>query len=162
MRIRSRYPEHLEYTSTTDWDGATGAHAKTGEGRELVLDTPPTYGGRGQGLCPDELFITSVIGCLNNTFLDFQRRFRLELISLHLEGRATVEFDSEGYKIVGIRVTGEVVVGPDEYDVGERCIELMKRYCHVYRSVSKCIPFEFDISLREATEEEVQPAQALD
>ena len=119
----------------------------------MVLDTPKTYGGQGQGLCPDELFVTSVVGCLNNTFLDFQRRFKLELVSLQLEAKASVDFDSEGYRITHVKVTGEVVVAPDELDVAERCVELMKKYCHIYRTMSKCVPFAFDISIREIQED---------
>ncbi|MGQ4870424.1 MAG: OsmC family protein [Candidatus Thorarchaeota archaeon] len=149
MRLKSRYPEHLQYTAETEWDGKTGATARTGEGHTLILDTPKTYGGRGEGLCPDELFVSSVLGCLNNTFLDFQRRFEMELLSFKLRGTADVHFDGQGYKIVGIKIDGEVVVGEDELDVGRRCVELMREYCHVVRTISNCIPFEFDVSVRE-------------
>ncbi|MCF2135928.1 MAG: OsmC family protein [Candidatus Thorarchaeota archaeon] len=149
MRLKTKYPEFQQYRSQTDWDGATGALATTGDGHKLKLDTPKTYGGNGDGLCPDETFTTAVLGCLNDTFLDFQRRFEMELISLHLEGTTDVKFDGQGYMIAGIKVKGEIVVGQDELDVGKRCAELMTEYCHLYRTMKDCIPFEFDISVRE-------------
>ncbi|MHA1772291.1 MAG: OsmC family protein [Candidatus Thorarchaeota archaeon] len=153
MRLKTKYPEFQQYRSQTDWDGATGAIATTGDGHTLKLDTPTIYGGHGNGLCPDETFTTAVLGCLNDTFLDFQRRFEMELISLHLEGTTDVKFDGQGYMITGIKVKGEIVVGQDELDVGKRCAELMTEYCHLYRTIKDCIPFEFDISVREIDSE---------
>ncbi len=110
MRTKSRYPEVIEYHATSDWDGKTGGTATVGEGRTIVYDTPTTYGGNGQGICPDEMFVAAMLGCLNNTFLDFQRRFELELISMRLEGKAVARFDSEGYTVTGLQVRDEVVV----------------------------------------------------
>jgi uncharacterized OsmC-like protein len=150
LRVKSRYPEKIEYHASTEWDGKTGGTATTTGDRTIVFDTPKTYGGRGEGVCPDELFVSSVLGCLNNTFLDFQRRFEMELVSLQLSGSATAIFDGTGYRITGVSVSGEVVVGEDELEVGERCVELMIEYCHLTRTIKDCIPFEYDVSVKEA------------
>jgi organic hydroperoxide reductase OsmC/OhrA len=149
MRVKSRYPERMEYNAESVWDGKTGGTITTSDERQIVYDTPKTYAGRGEGICPDEIFVSAVLGCLNNTFLDFQLRFEMELVSFKLKGNATAIFDGEGYKITGFRVTGEVVVGIDELKTGERCVELMKQYCHLTRTIKDCIPFEYDVSVRE-------------
>ncbi len=149
MSIKSRYPELIEYNASSSWDGKTGGTATAGDNRTIIYDTPKTYGGNGEGICPDEMFVSAVLGCLNNTFLDFQRRFEMELVSLDLRGKATAKFGGEGYSITKVKVEGEVVVGEDELEVGERCIELMKIYCHLTRSISDCIPFEYNITIRE-------------
>lgn len=149
MRVKSKYPEHMEYSVESMWDGKTGGTITASDERQIVYDTPKTYAGRGEEICPDELFVSAVLGCLNNTFLDFQRGFEIELVSLKLNGKATAIFDGEGYKITGFQVTGEVVVGKDELETGQRCVELMQQYCHLTRSVKDCIPFEYDISVRE-------------
>ncbi|MFW9843659.1 MAG: OsmC family protein, partial [Candidatus Thorarchaeota archaeon] len=99
--------------------------------------------------CPDELFVSSILGCLNNTFLDFQRKFEMVLKAFTLNGVATAIFDGEGYMITGMKVSGEVVVGEDELQTGERCIELMKEYCHLTRTIKQCLPIEYDITVRE-------------
>ena len=96
MRIKSKYPESMEYHGKSEWDGKTGGLITTGDERQIVYDTPKTYGGRGEGVCPDEIFVSAVLGCLNNTFLDFQRRFEMELVSLNLSGKAKAIFDGEG------------------------------------------------------------------
>ena len=92
-----------------------------------------------------------ILGCLQNTFLDFQRRFDLELVSFELDGTATSVFDKEGYSLTGLKVTGSVVVSKDEFDIGERCIALMKKFCHITRTIKDCLPVEYDISLAESS-----------
>jgi uncharacterized OsmC-like protein len=151
LRVRLRYPESSEYRGSIEWDGATGCIASTSSGPEIVFDTPVTYGGRGQGFCPDEVFLLSLLGCLNNTFLDFQRRFEMTLVSMRLDGESRVNFDGTAYKVVGIRVTGEIVVGDGELDTGRHCVELMTEYCHLSRSLKDCIPIEYDMKVSEAS-----------
>jgi len=149
MRVKSKYPEHMEYHAESVWDGKTGGTITASDEYQIVYDTPKTYAGHGAGICPDELFVSAVLGCLNNTFLDFQRRFEMELISFSLKGKATAIFDGEGYKITGFSVSGEVVVGEDELETGQRCVELMKKFCHLTRTIKGCIPFEYEISVSE-------------
>jgi len=151
MPVRSRYPQRIEYRAESVWDGKTGGTAIASEGRSIIFDTPKSYGGRGTGICPDELFVCAVLGCLNNTFLDFQRRFEMGLVSIGLNGYSIAAFEDGAYRIQSVKVSGEIVVGEDELETGKRCLELMKEYCHLSRSIGPCIPVEFDIVVREAT-----------
>lgn len=147
--MRSKYPELIEYHSTSEWDGRTGGLATMSNNRKIIYDTPETYGGFGNGICPDELFVSAVLGCLNNTFLDFKRKFELELKHFSLEGKAIAVFDGTGYTIKRVAITGDIVVGEDELDAGKRCVDLMKDYCHLTRTIKDCLPFEYDITVRE-------------
>jgi len=149
MKLKSKYPEKIEYHSSCVWDGQTGGTATVTGDRTIIYDTPTTYGGRGEGICPDELFVTSILGCLNNTFLDFQRKFEMVLKKLDLKGKATAIFDGNGYKVTGVSISGEVLVGEDELETAKRCVELMKEYCHLTRTIKDCIPMEYDIEIRE-------------
>ncbi|MGD2073120.1 MAG: OsmC family protein [Candidatus Thorarchaeota archaeon] len=153
MPFKTKYPEKIEYNAESSWDGKTGGIAITNDDRKIVFDTPETYGGRGKGVCPDELFVSAILGCLNNTFLDFQRRFELLLIDMKLNGKATAVFNGSGYKITEITVLGQVIVEEDELETGERCVQLMKEYCHLTRSIKECIPIHFDVSVREEKSE---------
>ncbi|MFW9799768.1 MAG: OsmC family protein [Candidatus Thorarchaeota archaeon] len=150
MKSKPIYPVEVEYHARSSWDGKTGCTSYVTDNQKIVIDTPSTFGGKGEGICPDELFVSALLGCLNNTFLDFQRRFEMTLLSLDLEGHATAEFDGSGYKIVGVKVAGSIVVSQGEQSVGERCSELMKEYCHLSRSIADCIQIEYDISVEEA------------
>ncbi len=149
MPLKTKFPEHMRYECESNWDGKTGGIAKTSHERSIVYDTPHIYGGQGAGICPDEMFVAAVLACLNNTFLDFQRRFELDLRSFHLRGVADSYFREGGYKITEISVTGEVIVGRGELDTGRRCVELMKEYCHLTRSIEDCIPVKVEVSVRE-------------
>lgn len=148
MRKKARYPKEMEYIASSKWDGKTGGIAALRES-ELVFDTPETYGGRGQGLCPYRLFIAGVLGCLNNTFLDVKRRSDLDLVSFNLRGTVNVKFDGEGYSLTGFQVSGEVVVANGEIELGDRCVEIAKTFCPLTRSMKDCIPFEYNIIVKE-------------
>ena len=149
MRLKSKYPETMEYRSSSVWDGQTGGTATVSGGHKIEYGTPKVFGGHGKGACPDELFVSSVLGCLNNTFLDFQRKFEMELKQFTLNGVASAKFDGEGYKLTELIITGEVVVGQDELETGERCVELMQEYCHLTRTIKVCLPVKYEISVRE-------------
>ena len=144
---RPKYPKKIEYISSAVWDGKTGGTATVSDDRTIFYDTPTLYGGNGQGICPDELFVTAVLGCLMNTLLDFQRKTLFELISMKLGGNAIAEFDSEGYKITGMKITGELLVEADDVGFAERAIILMRKYCHLTRSIKDCIPIEYDVKI---------------
>ena len=148
MKLKSKYPEKMEYIAQTEWDGKTGGIATLRE-TQLIFDTPPTYGGRGQGLCPYRLYISGVLGCLNNTFLDIKRRSDLELISFGLQGKLTVQFDGEGYTIKRFYISGHVEVNEGDLEFGERCVELAQKFCPLTRSMKECIPFEYEIKVSE-------------
>ena len=149
MRLKSIYPKLITFDAESVWNGKTGGTATISEGHEIIFDTSQTFGGMGQGVCPDELFITAILGCLNNTFLDFQRRFDIQLVLVNLQGKATVEFHETGYLITGITISGKIVVEEGELRTGKRCLELMKEYCHLTRSIQNCIPIQFDVTVSE-------------
>ncbi len=149
MKMTTKFPEKTRYECESEWDGKTGGVVRSTHQRTIVYDTPKTYGGHEEGICPDEMFVASVLACLNNTFLDFQRRFELDLCSLHLKGVAESEFKEGGYFITGISITGDVVVGKGELDTANRCVELMTEYCHLTRSIASCIPVEINVNVAE-------------
>lgn len=149
MHLKPKYPEKTEYHASSEWDGKTGGTATVSNNRTIIFDTPKTYGGRGEGICPDELFISAILGCLSNTFLDFQRKFEMILKRFSLKGKANAIFDGEGYKITGVSISGEVIVGEDELETGKRCVHLMKEFCHLTRTIKNSIPFEYDVRVKE-------------
>jgi len=149
MHLKPKYPEKMEYHASSEWDGKTGGTATVSHNRTIIFDTPKTYGGRGEGICPDELFVSAILGCLSNTFLDFQRKFEMVLKRFSLKGKASAIFDGEGYKITEVSISGEVIVGEDELETGKRCVQLMKEFCHLTRTIKNSIPFVYDVRVQE-------------
>ena len=147
MKTKLKYPETMEYIADTEWDGMTGGTATLRES-ELIFDTPTTYGGRGQGLCPYRLFIAGVLGCINNTFLDIKRASDLDLISFKLHGHLYVKFDGAGYSISKLEVASEIVVADeDEIFLGERCAKQAMKYCPLTRSIKDCVLVTYDVKI---------------
>ncbi|MEM3074100.1 MAG: hypothetical protein QXK20_05105, partial [Nitrososphaerales archaeon] len=76
MEIKN--PDVVSYSVKADWDEQSGAEI-TSRGITIRVDLPPEFGGLGQRLTPDELFLGAISGCLMITFLHFRRINKLKL-----------------------------------------------------------------------------------
>ncbi|MGQ9639433.1 MAG: OsmC family protein [Candidatus Bathyarchaeia archaeon] len=122
------------------WDGETGGHVYIRGQPMLRLDTPTEFGGRGRYPCPDEIFLSSIAGCLLTTFLYFKDKLQVKVGRLKVSAEGTLSFDVEGYRIEGVEAHLYVESdGGDEEDL-RRCVELTKRYCHITRTLEKAFP----------------------
>ena len=134
--------EDQKFRASLIWDGASGAEVQTRKHRGLKLDMPIKFGGKGRYLCPDELFLSSVAGCLLTTFLYFKKKLKINLEGLEIAISGTLRAGSQGYKISRIRATISAKASrSDEIDV-RRCIELAKEYCHITRTLEKVVPIK--------------------
>ncbi len=129
-------PNKLSYTVSVEWDGETGGYARLGKGKEVRVDTPPEFQGRGVGYCPDELFVSSIASCVLTTFLYFKNKLKLELKGLSVKAYMKVVREETGYWIRGleIKVTGSVE--KEEREKFMKCLQLAKKYCHITRALS--------------------------
>jgi uncharacterized OsmC-like protein len=123
------------------WDGQSGGQATAGN-YSVRLDMPKKFGGQGRNLCPDELFLSSIGGCLLTTFLYLKKRFKLQVSDYKVEVKGDLELiEREGYRIVGVKakIKVKVVEGEDKTKV-KNVLLLSKDYCHITRSIEKSIP----------------------
>lgn len=140
-----RLPQHSEYWVHVVWDGETGGLAEAKEHR-VRLDTSREFGGLGRSLCPDELFLTSIAGCLLTTTLYFKNKFRVDMNEIRVEATLTIDLmGREGYRITGVKAHMRAK-GEDREKV-KKCIETAKEYCHITRSIEKSIPIEITIEV---------------
>ena len=147
MSFRLKYPKNLEFQIDAKWDGQLGGFVEVKQGYHLKFDIPHTFGGPGQAFCPDELFLASIAGCLINTFLHFQERIDLEMEAFSFQVRAEVKFERDKYRIIKIKVNGTLTIREGNEDLGEKCLQLAKDYCHITSSLAPCIPIEFHIGI---------------
>ncbi len=128
-------PDKISYTVSVEWDGETGGFARLKGEKELRIDTPPEFHGKGVGYCPDELFITSVASCILTTFLYFKNKLKLELKGFNVKAEMKVIREETGYWVrkMEIKVNGTVEKGHGEKFV--RCLQLAKKYCHITRAL---------------------------
>jgi len=134
--------EHLKFRVEMRWNGKTGASIRTESGRSITIDTPKEFGGFGEGICPDELFLASVTGCVLTTFLWFTRKRGVQINDMSLEAESDIELVKGAYSLKGIRIMVKVKA-PEEYVEGVRkCLDLAIRYCHISRSIESCVPVD--------------------
>ena len=130
------------YDVKVSWNGESGGDVIFKD-HSMKIDTPIKYGGRGKGLCPDELFFASIAGCLTTTFLFFKRKLRLKLNGLEISVQGEVEsHGSKGYFIGGIRAVIRIEVNRGDEERAQRCSDLAKEYCHITRSIEGSLPIE--------------------
>jgi len=139
-------PEVYKCNVLVEWDGLTGGEARTTQHR-LSFDMPKEFKGLGRSFCPDELLLSAVGGCLLTTFLHFKERFNLPLKKFKVDVRGEVKSMDEGYRIT--RVEAKIEASAPEYEVErvKRFIELAKEYCHITRSLERCIVITVDITV---------------
>jgi len=148
MRVDKMQPE-LTFHVQVEWDGSTGGEAKLSVQPPLRFDTPRDFGGSEAGYCPEELFLASLAACLTTTFAYLRPKLGLEASSLRINTTDRVEFRDGGYMVTeaGMKVKLEVKKGQAE--LARQCVELAAEYCHVTRSIRRCIPVHLEVEVVE-------------
>jgi organic hydroperoxide reductase OsmC/OhrA len=141
-----KFPEKLHYSITSKWDQGTGGVASTGK-FNIRFDTPEEFGGLEKSPCPDHLFLSSICGCLINTFLSFKRRFNAETEDMSVESEMSISYDDKtGYRIDDIYVKFKIESSEVHLPMNRKCAELAHKFCHITRSIDS-IPINLDIEL---------------
>lgn len=144
-------PEHLVFEVNSTWDGETGGKiTAVHSGYELQFDMPTDWGGQSRALCPDELFLSSVAGCITTTFVYFCRKMKFTPIEFSLKVSGDVDFiqNVRAYRLTKITIAANLVVEEGEERIGEKCFAFAKDFCHVTKSVDTCIPMEVNLSMQ--------------
>jgi uncharacterized OsmC-like protein len=103
----------------------------------------------GRYPCPNALFFASIGGCLLTEFLYFKKQLNFTLKELHITIEGTEAMSGpEGYRITQIKATVTVETIERDQDEAETCVELMKKYCPLTRTLEKAIPIEITTQIR--------------
>ena len=129
--------KNIRFRTRLSWDGQSGAEISIGNLPHLKLDMPIRFGGRGRYPCPDELFLSSVAGCLLTTFLYFKRKLEVNVRSFDVSATERLVASSEGYRIAEVRATMYAKVKRSDEVKLRRCLQLAKEYCHITRSLER-------------------------
>jgi len=132
-----------EFEVNLSWDGESGGEVILNKYDSLKIDTPIKYGGLGRGLCPVELFFSSIAGCLTTTVLFFKRKMRLEINGLKVSVKGEMNsHGSKGYFIGRIKAIMNIEVNNGDEEKAKTCSELAKKYCPLTRSMEGSLPIE--------------------
>ncbi len=115
---------------------------------EMEIGPASEFGGSGQTLNPEELFVAAINGCLMNTFFYFTRKFKIEILSYRSEAQGQLEKQSDGFRFTGVKVQAQVEVSEARFveKVGEAG-RLAKKYCLVSRSVACPVDYQPEVEV---------------
>ena len=133
-----------------EWDGSTGGEVRFSDQPPLRFDIPKGFGGRGEGYCPEEVFLASIAACLVTTFAYLRPRLGLKARSLRVEAVDYVAMEGGGYRVTEARLKVRLEVERGQSELGERCVRLAEEYCHIARSIGACIPIRVEVEVAES------------
>ena len=138
--------EQHRYAVSLKWEGDRKGILKLKGRPEIVVATPPDFGGPEGYWSPEELFVASILSCLMTTFLYFVFKNDLKLISYESEGNGILGKVGEKMKFkeiyVNIRVQREK--GEDIKKV-ETFLKLAEKYCLISNSSDVDIKLNFQV-----------------
>ncbi|MFB0563810.1 MAG: OsmC family protein [Candidatus Lokiarchaeia archaeon] len=139
------------FQATVTWDKETGGDITIKDFPEIKIDTPVEWGGQSRSYCPDQLFVSSVGGCLLDTFLFIKNRMRLNLLDLKIPLQMSIRQARDGYHVKEIKGKIQATVDKGEKEKGETCAELAEEYCHILRLIKKAIPVKITFEVTETS-----------
>jgi len=92
-----RLKRHLHYAAEAKWDHKTGGTAQL-DGFTQRFDTPREHGGNETAPCPDQLFATSLAGCIIDTFNYYRVMLEAETIDFKVNASMDIELTDTAYK----------------------------------------------------------------
>ena len=143
---KNLYPDKIDYAVSAVWDGNTGG-AVDADGYQVGFDATEVFHGKGRAPCPDQLFLTSISGCLMTTLISFKNRMGAEAQDIRISSKADIELQGNAYRITGIECIISIVASEENYDAVKRSAELAIEYCHITRSIESAIPMTFEIQI---------------
>ncbi|MEM2403938.1 MAG: OsmC family protein [Candidatus Methanomethylicia archaeon] len=138
-------PREVRYELNTEWDGLTGGIVKRNDNVIISFDTPVEFGGNSRAPCPDELFLSSIAGCLTTTFLFFMRRFKLRILSYNLKISGSIMFRHGRYEFTDLKTCFKIRVNKGLKSLVLKCLNLTVDFCHITNALKMHIKHDFNV-----------------
>lgn len=137
--------ESHDYPVTVRWTtGKYGVARSSDALPELVVASPPEFGGPAGAWSPEHLFVASVASCFMTTFLAIAELSKLEVVDVEVPASGRLERSEDG----GYRIT-EVVLRPQvtlvrerDRDRAMRILAKSEERCLVSRSIRTAVRLE--------------------
>jgi organic hydroperoxide reductase OsmC/OhrA len=117
---------------------------------QMEIGAAAEFGGGGQGLNPEEMFVAAINSCLMNTFLYFTQKFKIETLSYNSQASGQLEKQSDGFRFTNVEVQAKVQLPEGKFTEKTRQAgSLAKKYCLVSRSVACPVDYHLEIEINE-------------
>lgn len=141
---------HSTYSLSIDWtDGKQGSAHSPDDIPDLVIASPPQFGGPGGRWTPEHLFVGSAAACWMTTFLAVAELSRLEVAAVAVGAEGFLERgDDRKFSIARIRLQPRVAVRREEdREKALRLIQKAEDACLVARSMRTIVELAPEVSV---------------
>ncbi len=139
MKVKPSVKEELEYVVEFKYDGDMVFTVTDNKGAQVTVTSDPLFGGLEEYLCPDELFVASIVGCIVFTFLFILRRMHVKVEDLRARGRSRLRLSRFGYIIEEVNIEIEVSSGECSKNRIIEALRLAEKYCHVTKCIDRSV-----------------------
>ncbi|MFA5658095.1 MAG: OsmC family protein [Oscillospiraceae bacterium] len=116
----------------------------------MEIGAAAEFGGSGQGLNPEEMFVAAINSCLMNTFFYFTQKFKVETLSYHSQASGQLEKQADGFRFTNVEVKAKVQLSEEKFaDKIQKAGHLAEKYCLVSSSVSCHVNYQLEIEIKE-------------
>jgi len=138
--------QNYSYETTIVWQGKKEGVIQAQGNPELNVAAPPEFGGHPNTWSPEQLFTTSVAGCLMNTFLFFAEMLRIGIHSYSSTASGHMEKTPDGLRFTAIDVVifADVNEGKD-VQKAKNLQSKLEKYCPISTSL-RC-PVRLDLKI---------------
>ncbi len=117
---------------------------------QMEIGAAAEFGGSGQGLNPEEMFVAAINACLMNTFFYFTEKFKIEILSYNSQVSGQLEKQPDGFRFTNVEVQAKVQLPEDKLTEKTRQAgSLAEKYCLVSRSVACPVDYKLEIEIKE-------------
>jgi organic hydroperoxide reductase OsmC/OhrA len=120
------------YKTSVNWTSGKSAVIGCETKPEIVIATPPEFGGPAGCWSPEDLLASSVASCVMMSALFFIAREKIELSSYETQGTATMEKNASGLTITGIALDLQIVLkNPEQEPLLRKAIQRAEQTCPI-------------------------------
>jgi len=113
---------------------------------QMEIGAAVEFGGNGQNLNPEEMFVAAINSCLMNTFFYFTHKFNIEFLSYTSQAEGRLEKQSDGFRFTSVEVRAKIEISDGkDYGKVQEAGKLAEKYCLVSRSVACSVDYKLEI-----------------
>ncbi len=137
---RRREDKIFQYRTRTTWRSARQGLLSASQRPDIVVGSPPEWGGTLFNWAPEELLIGAVNSCIMLTFLTRAKARGVDLVSYESDVDGTLEKVSGVYQMT--KITGRarmVVASEEERAAALRAMDDVEAHCFMSQSVKATV-----------------------
>ncbi len=148
LKLMKRQKSYL-FKNTVFKEGDESAKTVFSGPGELGVGAAAEFGGSGQGLNPEEMFVAAINACLMNTFFYFTQKFKIETLSYNSQASGQLEKQSDGFQFTNVEVRAKVQLPENKFtDEVHEAGRLAEKYCLISRSVTCSVNYQLEIEIK--------------